>query len=110
MKSQFFAALVTFFFAVGISTTVFAAQSPLTITDVQVVMTQKKIRFVADESPVKCLRVMMTNEQGAVVIQKQFSSKITDWSIDVHELPAGTYQLQVDDMPAKTFIKEGSRA
>ncbi|MEI6409705.1 MAG: hypothetical protein WCR52_10005 [Bacteroidota bacterium] len=110
MKSQFFAALVTFFFAAGIFSPVFAAQSPLTNTDVQVVMTQKKIRFVADESPVKCLRVMMTNEQGAVVIQKQFNSKITDWSIDVRELPAGTYQLQIDDLPAKTFVKEAPHA
>lgn len=109
MKSQFFAAVVTFFLALGFLNTVSASQ-PLTITDVQVVMTQKKIWFVADESPVKCMRVQMLDEQGAVVMQKQFSSKITEWSLDVHELPAGTYQLLVDDMPVKSFVKECPRA
>ena len=79
------------------------------VPDVQIVVSQKKIWFLANETPVKKLDVQIINEKGCIILQKQLSSKITDWSIDVQELPSGTYRILLDAVLSKTFTRKMER-
>ena len=74
--------------------------------EVEIVVSQKKIWFVAGESPVKKLDVRILNEKGCIILQKQLSSKMTDWWIDVRELPSGTYRIMLDSVLSKTFTRK----
>lgn len=80
------------------------------IPEVQIVVSQKKIWFVAGETPVKKLDVQVLNEKGCIILQKQLSSKITDWSIDVQQLPSGTYRIMLDSILSKTFTRKETGA
>jgi hypothetical protein len=62
-------------------------------TDVKVVISEKKIWFVADEMPVKCLCVKIKNSEDKVVLEKCLSSKTADWSLSVESLPKGEYTI-----------------
>ncbi|MBL7827385.1 MAG: hypothetical protein JNJ57_12180 [Saprospiraceae bacterium] len=63
--------------------------------DIKVVISEKKIWFVADEMPVKCLCIKVKDMAGKVVLEKCLSSKIADWSINTENLPKGDYTVEV---------------
>lgn len=71
--------------------------------DVKVVVSQKRIWLVADELSVKSLTVQVLNEQGKVVMEKHFSSKMTDWSLRIESLPEGKYSVKVGDKKMTDF-------
>jgi hypothetical protein len=79
-------------------------------SDIQVIVTQKKIWLITDEAPVKHLLVELVNEQGKIVLKREYSSKVVDWSLDVRDLPSGDYRLFLDTRLAKTFQHKGPRA
>jgi len=112
MKMQLLTSLFGLFFLVSAAqTTLSAATLPApSAADVQIVVTQKKIWFVTDESPMKKLDVQVMNEKGKIVLEKQFSSKMTDWSLDVRDLPPGTYQILLDTKLSQTFVRNAPRA
>ncbi len=93
MKTKLFS---IFFFALFASVlpTANAAQSG-DPSDVKVVVSAKKIWFVADEMPVKCLCVKVTNSDDKVVLEKCLSSKTADWSLNVEALPKGEYTIHM---------------
>lgn len=63
--------------------------------DVKIVISAKKIWFIADEIPVKCLCVKVKDNAGKVVLEKCLNSKTADWSLNVESLPKGEYTLVV---------------
>ncbi len=63
--------------------------------DVKIVVSEKKIWFIADEIPVKCLCVKVKDSAGKVVLEKCLNSKTADWSLNVESLPKGEYTLVV---------------
>jgi hypothetical protein len=79
-------------------------------SDVQIVITPEKIWFMTDEAPVKHLNVQLVSEAGKIVLEKVFSSKSTDWSMDVRTLPAGKFRIMLDSKLYKTFVRKHSGA
>ncbi len=73
--------------------------------DVKVVVSQKRIWLVADEISVKSLTVQVLNEQGKVVMEKHFSSKMTDWSLRIESLPDGKYSVMVGNKKMTDFTR-----
>lgn len=71
--------------------------------DVKVVVSQKRIWLVADEISVKCLSVQVLDEKGKVVMEKYFSSKMTDWSLRIETLPEGKYSVVVGNKKMTEF-------
>lgn len=69
----------------------------------RVVVSTKKIWIVADERPVKHLLVEVIDVKGRVVLSKDLSSKVADWSLSVKELPAGKYSVRVDGVVVERF-------
>lgn len=63
--------------------------------DVKIVVGQKKIWFVADEIPLHCTSISVSNLSGEVVLEKHISSKTADWSLDISGLPSGEYVLKM---------------
>lgn len=77
-------------------------------SQVEVVITQKRILLVADELPVKHLAVQIFDAAHQVIMEKDFSSKTADWSIDVSDLPTGSYSVQVGTQAPIAFVKTAS--
>jgi hypothetical protein len=73
--------------------------------DVKVVVSQKRIWLVTDEISVKSLSVRVLNEKGKVVMEKQFSSKVTDWSLRIESLPEGRYTVEVGEKKITDFSR-----
>lgn len=73
--------------------------------DIKVVVSQKRIWLVADEISVKSLTVQVLNEKGKVVMEKHFSSKMTDWSLRIESLPDGKYTVMVGDKKMTDFTR-----
>jgi hypothetical protein len=73
--------------------------------DVKVVVSQKRIWLVADEISVKNLTVQVKNEQGRIVLEKQFSSKMADWSLNIESLPKGKYSVTVGKTAKTQFTR-----
>lgn len=65
--------------------------------DVKVVISHKRIWFVADELPLKCLKTQVVDASGKVLIEKCFTSKCAQWSLDIEALPKGEYTLVVGE-------------
>lgn len=63
--------------------------------EVKVVVGKKHIWLVADELSVKSLTVQVLDERGHVVMEKQLSSKMTNWSLRIDSLPQGNYSVKV---------------
>ncbi len=61
--------------------------------DIKVVVSQKRIWLIADEMPMKCLKTQIKNAEGKIVLEKCFSSKCTDWFLNIEALPKGEYTL-----------------
>ncbi|MBL7803657.1 MAG: hypothetical protein JNL02_07985 [Saprospiraceae bacterium] len=74
-------------------------------TEVEVVITQKRVLLITDELPVKSLAVQVIDAANRVVKEKNFTSKTADWALDVSDLPNGTYTLQVGDQAPVAFVK-----
>ncbi len=74
-------------------------------SDVRVILGERKIWFVADETPVSCFTARVFDVAGALVLEKNFSSKIGDWSLDLTELPAGKFRLEIGGRTVANFRK-----
>lgn len=101
MKTRIFAtALICFFFRLLPA----ASASHLPVDPaVKVVVSAKRIWLVADEMAVKNLTVQVMDQKGKVVLEKNFSSKIADWSLSIDQLPEGSYSIQVGAQKAICF-------
>ncbi|MCB0527386.1 MAG: hypothetical protein H6575_17285 [Lewinellaceae bacterium] len=71
--------------------------------EVKVVVSPKKIWLLTDEFSVKNLTVQVLDARGKVVMEKRFSSKMTDWSLRIDALPEGRYEVMLDDKKATEF-------
>ena len=65
--------------------------------EIGVVITPQRILFLTDETPVASISVQVTDNKGKVVLEKQFTAKMVNWSLDVDQLPAGKYCLSIND-------------
>ena len=74
-------------------------------TDIKVVISEKKIWFIADEMPLKCLCIKVKNSEDKVVLEKCLSSKSADWSLNVESLPKGEYTVLVGKDKSVKFRK-----
>ncbi|MFN0036104.1 MAG: DUF3244 domain-containing protein [Saprospiraceae bacterium] len=74
-------------------------------TDLKVVVSQKRIWLVADETPMKCLKTQVKNAQGKVVLEKCFTSKTADWYLNIEALPKGEYTLHLGSERVEKFKK-----
>jgi len=121
MKTQLIAVL---FFTLSISPAVASANegniSSLTISpsfakvtagkdsdplDLKVVFSQKRIWLLADEMPVKCLKTVVKNASGQVVLEKCFTSKCSEWFLNIEALPKGDYTLYLGADRVEKFKK-----
>ena len=80
-----------------------AAATQTSDPEVKVVVSAKRIWLVADEMSVKSLNVQVLDQKGKVVLEKIFSSKMTDWSLQIEHLPKGNYTVQVGGQKATGF-------
>ncbi|MFN0175621.1 MAG: DUF3244 domain-containing protein [Saprospiraceae bacterium] len=74
-------------------------------TDIKVVVSQKRIWFVADEMPMNCLKTKITNAEGKTVLEKCFSSKTAEWFLNIEALPKGEYTLHLGTSRVEKFKK-----
>lgn len=74
--------------------------------DVQIVVTEKKIWFVAEETPLKKMDIQIVDQNGLVVAQKQLNAKCADWSLDLKTVAAGQYDIYIDQILVKHFEKQ----
>lgn len=108
MKTKFFA---VFAFAVlfGFNLSATTLNSPIKTggdpTEVRAVISAKRIWLVADEMPVKCLKTQVIDEQGKVVLERCFSSKCSEWYLNIEALPKGTYTLRIGAEQVQKFKK-----
>lgn len=103
MKTKLFAAFA-FLFLTTLCSTAFAAPAG-GFDDIKVVVSEKKIWFVADEIPVKCLCIKVKDAVGKVVLEKCLSSKVADWSLNTESLPKGEYTVEVGKEKTVKFKK-----
>ncbi|HAD14647.1 MAG TPA: hypothetical protein DCF33_19650 [Saprospirales bacterium] len=87
------------------ATTTAALNSDGNPLDIKVVFSQKRIYLVADEMPMKCLKIKVCNAAGEAVIEKCFSSKCAEWFLSIETLPKGDYTLYVGDQRVEKFKK-----
>ncbi len=73
--------------------------------EIKVVVSQKRIWLVADEMPVKCLKTIIKNAEGKVVLEKCFSSKSVEWFLNIESLPKGEYTLCLGANRVEKFKK-----
>ncbi|MBL7806564.1 MAG: hypothetical protein JNN28_02050 [Saprospiraceae bacterium] len=71
--------------------------------DIKVVFSQKRIYLVADEMPMKCLKIKVCNAAGEAVIEKCFSSKCAEWFLNIETLPKGEYTLFIGEKRTEKF-------
>lgn len=101
MKTRIFAtAIICLFFSL---LTFVSAASPSSDPEIKVVVSAKRIWLVTDEISIKHLSVQVLDQKGKVVLEKTFSSKMTDWSLQIEHLPKGTYTVQVGGQKATYF-------
>ena len=103
MKSRLFSILV-FSLLASVFSTANAANSG-DPTDIKIVVSGKKIWFIADEMPVKCLCIKIKNSDNKVVLEKCLNSKTADWSLNVESLPKGEYTILVGKDKTLKFKK-----
>ncbi|MCC6413990.1 MAG: hypothetical protein IT270_20240 [Saprospiraceae bacterium] len=72
-------------------------------TDFELVVTPKRIWVVAGETPVKSLLIQVIDCRNRVVMEKNLSSKQTDWSLNVQNLPVGKYDVVADGKKVATL-------
>lgn len=73
--------------------------------DFKVVVSQKRIWLLADEMPMKCLKTQIKDTSGKVVLEKCFTSKCSDWFLDIEALPKGEYTLHLGTDQIEKFKK-----
>lgn len=73
------------------------------LDELKVVISQKRIWFVADEMPMKCVKASVKNDEGETVLEKCFSSKNADWSMNIEALPKGDYTLHIGSNRVEKF-------
>ena len=92
MKNLLFAALLLVFAAAGQSASAATLQTPT--PEIKFVVSAQRIWVMADES-IYSLPIEIKNAAGKVVLEKEFTAKNADWSVNVESLPAGTYTVHV---------------
>lgn len=80
-----------------------ARQNNRSHDELKVVIAQKRIWFVADEMPMKCVKALVKNAEGETVMEKCFSSKTSDWSMNIEALPKGDYTLHLGSNQVEKF-------
>lgn len=103
MNTKLFAALIFSLLASAFQTV--QAANGGDPTDIKVVVSEKKIWFVADEMPVKCICVKVKDSADKVVLEKCLSSKTADWSLSVESLPKGEYTIHLGQDKKVKFKK-----
>lgn len=73
--------------------------------DIKVVVSQKRIWLVADEMPMRCLKTQVKNAEGKIVLEKCFTSKMSDWFLNIEALPKGEYTLYLGSERTEKFKK-----
>jgi hypothetical protein len=73
------------------------------LDELKIVISQKRIWFVADEMPMKCLKAVVKKAEGEIVMEKCFSSKTADWSMNIEALPKGDYTLHLGNTRVEQF-------
>lgn len=73
--------------------------------DIKVVVSPKRIWLVADEMPMKCLKTIIKDTEGKVVLEKCFSSKCAEWFLNIESLPKGEYTLYLGTDRIEKFKK-----
>lgn len=71
--------------------------------EVKVVVSAKRIWLVTDEISVKSMSVQVVDQKGKIVLEKNFSSKMTDWSLYIEQLPKGCYTVHIDGQKSTCF-------
>lgn len=73
--------------------------------DIKIVVSQKRIWLLTDEMPMKCLKTQVKDATGKVVLEKCFTSKCSNWSLDIEALPRGEYTLYLGTDQIEKFKK-----
>jgi hypothetical protein len=73
--------------------------------DIRVVISQKRIWLVTDEMPMKCLKTIVKDASGKIVLEKCFTSKCSEWFLNIEALPKGEYTLILGDRQIEQFKK-----
>ena len=73
--------------------------------DYKIVVSQKRIYFLTDEMPIKCLKVKVVNADKKTVLTHCFSSKSSDWFLNIETLPKGEYTLHVGQSVVERFTR-----
>ena len=94
------ALLISFLFS-ALSFQAIASSTP--VNEYKVIISEKKIWIMADETPVAKLLVQIKDQKGKVVIEKTFSSKNADWSLSVTDLADGEYSIWIGSEKSTTF-------
>ena len=101
MKTKIFSLFLLSFLASAFSP--LAANIDTDPVDVKVVVSAKKIWFITDETPVKCLCVKVKDSHDKVVLEKCLNSKTADWSLNVESLPKGEYTVMLGQEKSVKF-------
>lgn len=99
MKTSFF--IIALSFLTSLSLSAFNTQHE---PYVKVVVTPQRILLITDETPIAPMLVEVKNAEGKVVLEKLFSSKSTDWTLCIANLPAGNYSVSAGDKVTR-FVK-----
>ncbi len=122
MKTQFVSALFfsLIFNQLQASNSYFASYSPFEVlktgmnatksngedpADLKIVFSQNRIWLLADEMPMKCLKTQIKNEEGKIVFEKYFTSKYSEWFLNIEALPKGKYTLYLGSDRVEKFKK-----
>jgi hypothetical protein len=102
MKTQIFAALVSFFL-LGTSA---QAMNPASCNpEVKVVVRASRIWILTDETPGVNLVIRIHDSRDQVVLEKELKAACTDWSINTETLPAGRYTVMLGTEKVGKFQK-----
>lgn len=73
--------------------------------DYKIVVSQKRIYFLTDEMPLKCLKVKVVNADKKSVLEHCFSSKSAEWFLNIESLPKGDYTLHIGNSIVEKFSR-----
>lgn len=73
--------------------------------DYKIVVSQKRIYFLTDEMPLKCLKVKVVNADKKTVLEHCFSSKSAEWFLNIESLPKGDYVVHIGSSVVEQFSR-----
>jgi hypothetical protein len=102
MKTQIFAALVSFFL---LGTSAQAMNPACCNPEVKVVVRASRIWILTDETPGVNLVIQIRDSRDQVVLEKELKAASTDWSLNTEALPAGRYSVMLGTENVGKFEK-----